>query len=315
MKTMGYKKTKKQPEELPEVVYDVQAAQTFIDKAKELYKAVEDAKQHVKELEAQLEEAQDKVDKAENPVAYQMSKLRRLLPQEFYSRDIDHNWQYPKKYTMRSVKYENGKIYVKVRWDYKKEPWKGFNPEHIFTLEEFLNLRIGTSPNKANEVWQQRPCPKCGQPMGGSNFEWCCECVKHRQNKIVLLEEKYPLLYSEETGSIYRIQYMDELTRAPGYYGNEFIVKRLDTGELIKSNNVFSAHSSWAKNLDECPRIEFIKYDGMFESKEYTEEQFENVMYAHEIIDDIYNAKQEFIKLGYTEEEAMACANKIHVYI
>ena len=36
MKTMGYKKTKKQPEELPEVVYDVQDAQTFIDKEKEL---------------------------------------------------------------------------------------------------------------------------------------------------------------------------------------------------------------------------------------------------------------------------------------
>ena len=177
---MGYKKTKKQPEELLDVVYDVQAAQAFIDKAKELYKVVEDAKQNVKRIEEQLEVAQESVKKAESPVAYQMTKLRKLLPQEFYSRDIDHGWEYPKKYTMRSVKYDDGQIYVKVRWDYKKKPWDGFDPEHIFTLEDFLNLRIGTSPAKANESWGKRPCPKCGQPMGDSKNQYCKSCMHER---------------------------------------------------------------------------------------------------------------------------------------
>lgn len=294
MKEMGYKqKLRRQSEELPEVIYDVQAAQVFIDKAKELYQAVEDAKKNVKDIEKQLEKAQEAIKKAKSPVAYQMSKLRKLLPQEFYSRDIDHEWPYPKKYTMRSVTYEDGKIYIKVRWNYKKQPWKGFNPDHIFTLEEFLKLRIGTTSNKANEIWQQRPCPKCGKPMGDSNCEWCFECVKHRQNKIVLLSEKYPWLYSEETELVYKIQYADELTRDYGFEGKEFIIKRLDTGELIKSNNVFSAHPGWAKNLDECPRIEFIKYYGEFESKAYTEEQFKDLQYIHKIIDEIYNMNME----------------------
>lgn len=97
------------------------------------------------------------------------------------------------------------------------------------------------------------------------------------------------MFYCEETDSVYDVHYVDELTRVHGYYGNDFIIKRLDTGELIKTNNVWSAHSSWAKNLDTCPRIQFIQYNGKFMSKEYTELQFKDLRYAHEIIDEIYN--------------------------
>ena len=122
---------------------NIKEIQVFIDKAQELTGAVDDAKQRVKEIEMQLADAEAVVKKAEGKIAYQMSKLRKLLPNEFYSRDIDHGWKFPKKYTITNVTYENGKGYVTVKWEYKKKPWAGFDPHHYFRLEEFLKLNIG----------------------------------------------------------------------------------------------------------------------------------------------------------------------------
>lgn len=282
---------------------NMQELQVFIDNAQELTGAVDDAKRHVKEIELQLADAEDVVKKAEGKIAYQMSKLRKLLPKEFYSRDIDHGWKFPKKYTVTNVTYENGRVYVTVKWEYKKKPWVGFDPRHCFRLEEFLTLNIGATYNAAIEAWQQRPCPKCGQPMGDSERSWCEDCMTIRDQKISLFHTLYPGLYDEEDDCIYDLEYVDELTRRWGYSGAEFIVKRLDTGEIIKTNNIYSAHSSWAKNLSLRPRIQFIKYDGRFVSPEYTEEQFADLRYAHEIVNEMYETQQ-----------AGVFVNKIGVY-
>ena len=180
-----------------------------------------------------------------------------LFPKGYwYTYDIDTNWHHPKKYSVKEVSVGyGGEIYVTVKEVFKKLPWPGFTGRHSFRMDEFLNLNRYKTESEAIDAHQHRACPKCGNFMMNSEYKWCNNCINERR-KIREEFKKNHRFYHAPRKNFYIVEYEDELTRNRGYGGQSFTIKRLDTGEVIRTSNLWS--DGYGENTNNLPEIEFI---------------------------------------------------------
>lgn len=217
------------------------------------------------ELMAECAAADQEIEAAKNVLAQKErhkshveDNIKALLPKGYwFTYDIDTNWKHPKKYSVKKVSCGRN-VYVTVKEVFKKKPWPTFTGEHVYTLEEFVKLNIYKTPEEATDGYVHRICPKCGEFMGYSSRSWCNKCMANR--RIVAEEfEKTHYYYVPEKESCYYIGYEDELSDPyhRGFFGRSFTLRRLDTGEIIHTNNLWSAGCS--KDCEKLPHVEFIK--------------------------------------------------------
>ena len=99
-------------------------------------------------------------------------------------------------------------------------------------------------------------CPKCGVHLDYIQKAWCAKCMAKRQKMKEEFENSHTF-YEPNEDLIYHIGYTDEITRDKGFQGKRFMFKRLDTGEVIESDNLWS-RGRFSENVDNLPIIEFL---------------------------------------------------------
>lgn len=183
-------------------------------------------------------------------------EIKKLFPKGYWwTFDIDPHWKRPKKYSIREI--SNGCVTVKEV--FKKAPWSGFTGLSILTLEQLLELDVYKTEEEAKVAAYNRPCPKCGGPMKYTTNVWCEKCLDERRDKVDEYRRNH-MFYEPNKKHIYSVGYTDELTRDiyKGFGGKRFVFKRLDTGEIIETDNLWSEAIS-SENTNNLPFIEFIK--------------------------------------------------------
>ena len=214
-----------------------------VERLYELGKDAKEIKQIIKVEENKLKKVED--------------EAKKLLPRGYwYACDIDRNWHRPKKYSIRNVSFsDSGSILIEVKEVFKKKPWEGFTGKHLFYLDEFLKLKI----YKTEEVAMNRPCPKCQKPMMNSHQEWCYNCMKQRRIDADIFYENHKF-YDPKQKRKFSVHYEDELMwpAHKGYGGQHFTIRRLDTGEIINTTNLWS-DGYYESNVDNLPEIEFLE--------------------------------------------------------
>lgn len=181
-------------------------------------------------------------------------ELLAIFPKGYWwAFDIDDHWKRPKKYTIKEVK--NG--YVVVKEIVKKLPWDGFTGENIITFAKLSNLDIFRTEDAAKKAAYNRICPKCGGAMGYTVKQWCDKCIDKRFHMRIEYEDTH-VFYEPNEKIYYTMGYTDELTRDcdKGFGGKHFTFKRLDTGEIIESDNLWSSCSY--RGDGNVPEIEFL---------------------------------------------------------
>lgn len=185
-------------------------------------------------------------------------EAKKLLPKGYwYTCDIDSNWHKPKKYRIKNVSFGyDGDIYLTVKEVFKRKPWPTFTGEHSFSLSRFLNLAI----YKTEEEALHRPCPKCGGAMMSSRYKWCIKCMAERDKIAHDFDEKHKF-YDPIKKHFVNVRYEDELTHScsKGYDGARFVIRRIDTNEVIYTTNLFSV--GYGENINNLPEIEFLEGD------------------------------------------------------
>ena len=185
-------------------------------------------------------------------------KIKNLFPKGYWwAFDIDDNWKRPKKYSIREI--ENG--YVTVKEVFKKAPWPGFTGISRLSFEKFFKLDIYKTEYEAREAAYNRPCPKCGGPMKFTTEVWCTKCLLDRRDRAEEYRKNHTF-YESNRKTVYTVGYTDELTRDihKGFNGKRFTFKRLDTGEIIETDNLWSGFGANG-NVNNLPLIEFIEYE------------------------------------------------------
>ena len=183
--------------------------------------------------------------------------IKKLLPKGYWwTFDVDKMWYAPKKYSIKRISFNSNQFYITIKESYKKLPWKGFTGEHIYSFDNFLKLNISKTEDEAKQAYLNRPCPKCGGHMGHSTNTWCHKCMTERE-KVKKKFEKNHTFYEPNEGHKYVVGYTDKLTRHKGYDGKHFTIRRLDTGEIIETDNLWSY--GFIRNINNLPEIEFIK--------------------------------------------------------
>jgi hypothetical protein len=122
-------------------------------------------------------------------------------------------------------------------------------------LNGFLKLDIYKTPEEATDAYYHRVCPKCGGFMMNSDKPWCINCMRNRW-KIMEDFKAAHYFYEPKTKHILHMEYEDELTRDRGYNGQSFVIRRMDTGEIMHTSNLWSDRSG--DNNEGYPEIEFI---------------------------------------------------------
>ena len=210
-------------------------------------------------VEQEIENAKKEFEKKVKHRSYVESKIKSLLPKGYwFTYDVDTSWQHPKKYSIKNVSCDGNKIYVTVKEVFKKKPWPTFTGESVYRLEEFAKLSIYKTTEEATDGYLHRICPKCRGFMGYSRRTWCNKCMNHRDivKKDFRTAHSY---YDPKTNQHYHVEYEDELTRPSdrGFEGQSFTIRRLDTGEVIYTRNLWS--DGFGENKNNLPEIEFIK--------------------------------------------------------
>jgi hypothetical protein len=91
--------------------------------------------------------------------------------------------------------------------------------------------------------------------MKESTREWCFDCITER-SRIKKEFESNHRFYCPSKNNCYQIEYTDELTRDQGYSGKRFVIQRIDTNEIIETNNLWVVGRK--DNADTLPKIEFL---------------------------------------------------------
>lgn len=194
-----------------------------------------------------------------NTVAELEQQIKSMLPKGyFYTYDIDTNWNHPKKYSIKNVSCtSSGDVYLTIKEVFKKKPWPGFTGEHHFYLESFCALSIHKTEQAAIDDHMNRPCPKCGKPMKNATTTWCASCMQERK-KIADEFKASHYFYSKKNSRIVHLEYEDEIThwRSKGWDGKSFTIRRLDTGEILQTTNLWS--DGFGPNVNNYPEIEFV---------------------------------------------------------
>ena len=121
-----------------------------------------------------------------------------------------------------------------------------------------MKLEIYKTEEDARSAYYNRICPKCGGVMNYSNKAWCYKCMNERNEKRIAFE-KENTFYNEEDDRIYTVGYTDELTRDfdKGFEGRQFTIQRMDTMEIIYTDNLWSS-GVFNENVDNLPKIIFL---------------------------------------------------------
>lgn len=191
------------------------------------------------------------IDKLEQEVEVKQNKISNLLPKGYWwTYSIDRE---PKKYRIQKTTCESNKTYITV-----KEVNKKYYGEHVYNLNEFLELHICKSEKEIREDYYNRICPKCGGLMKLSKLSWCSDCMQRRQKLKHEFMSNHKF-YDPKDRSYYTIGYTDELTRNcdKGFHGQHFIIRRLDTNEIIHTDNLWVSYGEDG-NIYNSPEIEFL---------------------------------------------------------
>ena len=91
-------------------------------------------------------EYKNKIKEADDEIEKIKLHMKSMLPKGYlYTYDIDINWNKPKKITIKDVSDKS----ITIREVLKKKPWKGYNDEHTYSLEEFSSLKIYKTEKEA----------------------------------------------------------------------------------------------------------------------------------------------------------------------
>ncbi len=181
-------------------------------------------------------------------------EIKNLFPKGYWwSFGIDKYWNRPKKYSIREI--HDG--FVIIKEVFKKAPWKGFTGETTVLFEDLFKLDIYKTEEEAKVAVYNRACPKCGGPMKFTTDVWCTKCILDRRDRANEYRENHTF-YEPNKKTVYTVGYTDELTRDKGFGGRHFVFKRLDTGEVIETDNLWSSYGADG-NVNNLPLIEFIK--------------------------------------------------------
>lgn len=206
----------------------------------------------------EIKNTKKELEKKEKHKSYLESKIRALLPKGYwFTYEIDTSWKFPKKYSIKGVSCGGERVYITVKEVFKKKPWPTFTGESVYRLEEFVKLNIYKTEEEAKYGYAHRVCPKCGGFMWYGSDTWCDKCMHQRR---LTADEfaKSHRFYDPITRHQYHVGYEDELTKPSwrGYEGQSFTIRRLDTGEIIHTNNLWS--DGFGDNISNLPEIEFI---------------------------------------------------------
>ena len=232
---------------------DIEKIQQLDKQKHEIYKQKQAYKQQVEE---RLQAYDDQCAKIEK-------QTRDLFPRGYWwSYDIDKHWKYPKKYSIKSVSLSSwGEIYITVKEVFKKKPWPGFTGETLLDMDKFSKVDMYATEEEAKLLYSKRICPKCGGYMWSSKNDWCDNCIADRWKRIKDFEDAHQF-YCPADENVYHVHYEDEFTseNGKGFYGRHFVLRRLDTGEVIHTNNL-CACGPFQKDKDTLPHIEFLEGD------------------------------------------------------
>lgn len=207
-------------------------------------------------LDSDVREIGDIINQYEAKLGEIEGEVLKMLPNGYWwACDIDYNTCKPKKYSIKGVIAKKGGVYVTVKEAFKKAPWKGYDGKHYYPLTRFLNLRRYETEQEAMDVYLNRICPKCGESMMYSEETWCKSCIDTRWKLKKEFDDSHHF-YNPSDGHFYSVEYEDELTRTRGYNGKHFTFKRMDTGEIVNTSNLWA----WGRgeNKNNLPEIEFL---------------------------------------------------------
>lgn len=231
-----------------------------IEKIMLLAKEQNELKNEETAYKKQVEKRLDEYDKQHKQIKKQMINL--FHKGYWWSYDIDKDYKYPKKYSIKDVWKSSidDDFYITVKEVFKKKPWPGFTGEKILYFSEFSKIDIYETEEEARELYPKRVCPKCGKSMGFSKARWCKNCMNQWYKSIEEFEKNHTFYCAPKNGK-YKVGYEDEFTKCwdRGFYGKHFLLKRLDTGEVIETSNLWSL--GCGENTDNLPEIIFLDTD------------------------------------------------------
>lgn len=188
------------------------------------------------------------------------SKLKKLFPEEFWTCEIDKHWHKPLHYKIKNISYYGDTVYITTQDIRKKKPYDGWKGVDEIMLDKFMKIGLYDSYDTALKGFVERPCPRCGNFMHTSTFPWCRKCMDTYQEYLNANEQLY---YDAKQQRVYGVQpdIDQEVYRNfwKGYDGISFKIRRLDTGEIIETHNLWSR--GFGENNENYPLIEFIGKD------------------------------------------------------
>lgn len=233
----------------------------------------------IEDLQKQIENLIETKKRLKNKVVNLISQIKKLLPKEFYSCQINKTWGKPLHYRVKSFiyDYDDDTIKVNIQEIRKKKPWENWNGDYTISFEQFKEYSVCDTYEKASTVYQeyleqlkQRPCPQCGKIIGDPMAPWCKECI----NKFIQSRSKYVgTYYDPKEDCVYQIKPdlpgNDHVLRAyfdrnAGFYGQGFRLQQLDTDEIMETHNLWLRGS--AQNDEDRERLPKI----LIVEKEYS---------------------------------------------
>lgn len=215
-----------------------------------------------KEILKECIEINNIIKTQQNLLEEKINIIKENLPKGYwYSCDITEDYSAPEKYKVHEVSFCSGEIYVTARRIRKKYESKYNENKYLYTLDEFIKLTICKTEKEAEKAAYNRICPKCGGLMKYANTTWCSNCMDKRAKTRRKFIEEHTFYYPKEK-MIYRVDYVDELTRQcdKGYNGAHFTIQRLDTMEIIHTDNLWSTCSTYGiDDVSTLPQIEFLE--------------------------------------------------------
>jgi len=209
------------------------------------------------DLKSEAHEIHQTIAQYESKLDETKAKILKLLPRGYwYSCEIDPNWHQPKKYSIREICVCSNDIYITIKEVFKKLPWPGFTGKSDYSLNNFLKLKIYKTAEEAKEGYLHRICPKCGGFMMNSDHPWCSKCWSERARVINEFNDSH-VFYCPSEDKNYHVEYEDEFIWQKGFCGKHFTLRRMDTGEIIYTSNLWSSRKS--NDFDTLPKIEFLK--------------------------------------------------------
>lgn len=208
------------------------------------------------DFENAIIEKNKSIDALNKEIFQTSQELKEFLPKGYWwSYDVDTSWHKPKKYSIKDVTSTCYGVTITVKEVFKKKPWPGFTGEHRYDLKDFCNLHIYQTEQEAIELYPKRACPKCGNAMGWVKDTWCAACMNKRRSDAKEFEKNHKY-YSPVIQCSYHVGYTDQFTRTRGYDGHIFTFRVKETGEIIRTNNLWEDHRG--PNTNNLPEIEFI---------------------------------------------------------